>query len=593
MEKRLVLAVIVSIAFFFVWSWLFTPPPRERPPGESGDGGPAPIAGDGGSGGSTGEPEKDGATPILRDAAGVTPALPEIAGSPGPADPGIPEGSIVEALSEKVVSIETDLYSIRLTNRGARVVSWQLTDFRDDEGNQLDLVSTAATQLDILPLQILVDDGGATTRLRDALYRVERTEHTVEGRRVIDVGFTYADGAGLAAKKTLRIDAEGYLGEFTAAALVGGRPAAVYPVWGAGFGAHTGLETGYYADGSWAVVDLEGKTEFRGQAKIEPGEPWLVSGNISWAGVSDKYFAAVLVPDAPVQGRTQAEMHRLVREGREQFYLSMLILLPGVQRYGLFVGPKDYDILQELPKGLERLLDFGYFGFIAVPMFWALKYLHGYVANYGWAIILLTIAIRLLLFPFMHKTQVNMKRMQDKMKKIQPKMKALRERYRKLEQKAREKRDIGKRQKLRQQMNEEMMGLYKQEGVNPMGQMGGCLMLLLQMPIFFGFYKVLTIAIELRKAPFILWIDDLSIMDPWRITPIVMGGTMLVQQLMTSSAIPDPTQRRMMYMMPIVFTFFMLNMPSGLVLYWLVNNLLAIGQQYLVNKQAEAAPGSA
>ncbi|MEE9292794.1 MAG: membrane protein insertase YidC, partial [Acidobacteriota bacterium] len=133
----------------------------------------------------------------------------------------------------------------------------------------------------------------------------------------------------------------------------------------------------------------------------------------------------------------------------------------------------------------------------------------------------------------------------------------------------------------------EMMALYRREGVNPMGQMGGCLMLLLQMPIFLGFLKVLTIAIELRKTPFIFWIDDLSQMDPWRVTPIIMGATMMIQQIMTSSAIPDQTQRRMMYMMPVVFTFFMLNMPSGLVLYWLVNNLLGIGQQYLVNRQVQ------
>jgi YidC/Oxa1 family membrane protein insertase len=132
------------------------------------------------------------------------------------------------------------------------------------------------------------------------------------------------------------------------------------------------------------------------------------------------------------------------------------------------------------------------------------------------------------------------------------------------------------------------MALYKTEGINPMGQMSGCLMLLLQMPIFLGFLKVLTISIELRKAPFIFWIGDLSQQDPFWITPIVMGVTMLVQQMMMSSAMPDPTQRRIMYMMPIVFTFFMLKMPSGLVLYWLVNNLLAIGQQYLVNRQVQA-----
>lgn len=595
MEKRLVLAVIVSIVFFFLWSWLFSPalPPRSLE--ESFDGVSAPAGEslpDGGTGlqpSTTGGDRPGDQRPIMTKAAGGAPSIPGILGATAAvADPDITPGVEIAAEGEEIIEIDTDLYKIRLSNRGALVTSWKLLDYLNDEGEPLDLVSPAAADLNIQPLQILVDDPGATSRLRDALYRVERDEYQVEGRRIIDVQFTYADGRGLAATKTLRIDAGGYLGEFSAAVRVAGRPVTPYVLWGAGFAAHTGLEKGYYADGSWAVAEINGEVEFRSQAQIEPDEPWGLTGNIAWAGVSDKYFAAVFIPDTPVPGRTHAEMHRRVRDGREQFYLSMLLLIPGANHYLLYVGPKDYEVLQAQHRGLDGLLDFGWFWFVAEPMFKALKFLYGYVGNYGWAIILLTIAIRLLLFAFMHKTQVNMKKMQDKMKNVQPKMKALRERFKKLERKAMEKRDAGTRQKVRQQLNEETMALYRREGVNPMGQMGGCLMLLLQMPIFLGFLKVLTLAIELRKAPFILWIGDLSQMDPWRVTPIVMGATMLIQQMMTSSAIPDPTQRRMMYMMPVVFTFFMLNMPSGLVLYWLVNNLLAIGQQYLVNRQVQA-----
>jgi YidC/Oxa1 family membrane protein insertase len=137
-------------------------------------------------------------------------------------------------------------------------------------------------------------------------------------------------------------------------------------------------------------------------------------------------------------------------------------------------------------------------------------------------------------------------------------------------------------------MNEDMMALYKDEGINPFSSMSGCLPLLAQMPILYAFYTILTIAIELRQAPFLLWVRDLSVKDPYYVTPILMGATMLVQQLMTSSAIPDPAQRRMMYVMPVMFTWFFINLPSGLVLYWLVNNLLGILQQYLVNKEADA-----
>ena len=201
---------------------------------------------------------------------------------------------------------------------------------------------------------------------------------------------------------------------------------------------------------------------------------------------------------------------------------------------------------------------------------------------------ILTIVIRLLLFPLMHRSQVNMKKTQEKMKKIQPKIKSLRERYKRLERKEMEKKNAAGRHRLRQKMNEEMMVLYREEGINPLSSMSGCLPLLLQLPILIAFYNILGKAIELRHAPFIWWITDLSQMDPLYITPIIMGGTMLVQQIMTSSAMVDPMQRRMMYMMPIMFTIFFIKFPSGLVLYWLVSNLLSIGQQYLVNRQVES-----
>ena len=168
-----------------------------------------------------------------------------------------------------------------------------------------------------------------------------------------------------------------------------------------------------------------------------------------------------------------------------------------------------------------------------------------------------------------------MRHTQEKMKKIQPRVQAIKERYRKM------KRDMAGRQK----MNGEIMALYSKEGINPLGGMSGFLPLLLQVPILWGFYNLLNVAFELRQAPFALWITDLSKKDPYYVTPIVMGVTMLIQQVMTGSSIPDATQRRMMYLMPLIFTWFFKDLPSGLVLYWLVNNVLAIGQQYLINTQ--------
>jgi len=250
------------------------------------------------------------------------------------------------------------------------------------------------------------------------------------------------------------------------------------------------------------------------------------------------------------------------------------------------VGPKDYDILKGLGIGLDRLLDFGFFGVVALPLFYAMKVLQRYIGNYGWAIVLLTVVFRVLFFPLLYRGQIKMRVMQEKMKRVQPKVKAMRERYHRLEKKEAERGNVGARQKLRQEMNEELMKLYKEEDINPLGSMSGCLPLLLQLPILYAFYTILSISIELRHAPFMLWIRDLSQKDPYYVTPIIMGATQLVQQVMTSSSIPDPAQRRMMYLMPIMFTYIFLNFPSGLVLYWLVNNLLGIAQQYLINRQA-------
>src|SRR5207245_2754126 len=203
-------------------------------------------------------------------------------------------------------------------------------------------------------------------------------------------------------------------------------------------------------------------------------------------------------PVAP-EGKVRIKPLRLVEEGREHFFLSFALAVPGVSRYHLFVGPKDYDLLLSFRLGLERLVNFGVFSWFAMPLFYALKFIDRYIGNFGWAIVILTALIRVLFFPLMHRSQVKMRQMQEKMKRVQPKLKALH-----------------------------------------------------------------------------------------YIAPVIMGVTMLVQQRMTASSIPDPAQRRMMYLMPIMFTYFFLNLPSGLVLYWLTSNLLGIGQQYLINRQVEA-----
>ena len=586
MDRNTVLAIVLSAAVLLIWMALFPaqpPHPTTAPPAGTE---PSPVE-------RTVEPAMASPAPSTSPGPGNTApslsALGGVAGAPAAA-PDVPPGKRLEAAAEEEVAIDTPLVAIRLTNRGARVISWQLKKYLDDAGHPLELVSRAGRSLDHLPLQFLLDDPEATERLKKALYRVSRREGQEDGHDFTEVTLAWSDGQGLAATKTLRVPHDSYLADLKFAAAAGGKAIEPTLVWGAGFGAHNGQESGRYADTSWGVFDSPGlkSPQKRPQASLKPGQPWLEENAVSWAGVEDKYFAAVFVPPGrePRSGRVRFELLRLVEDGVEQFHLSMAIGLPGVSEIGLFVGPKDYDILKGMGIGLDRLLDFGFFGVVALPLFYAMKFLQRYIGNWGWAIVLLTVVFRVLFFPLLYRGQIKMRVMQEKMKRVQPKVKALKERYHRLEKKEAERGNVGARQKLRQEMNEEMMKLYRDEDINPLGSMSGCLPLLLQLPILYAFYTILSISIELRHARFMLWITDLSQKDPYYVTPIIMGATQLVQQVMTSSSIPDPAQRRMMYFMPIMFTYIFLSFPSGLVLYWLVNNLLGIGQQYLINRQA-------
>ena len=293
------------------------------------------------------------------------------------------------------------------------------------------------------------------------------------------------------------------------------------------------------------------------------------TGKVDWAGLDEGYFMTTMVPTAApkavltVQENQPGLMNMMLR--------SPETLAPGQDAslsYVLYFGPKELSNLKSLNLGLEKAVDFGWFHFMAVPLLYTLNFFDDYVHNYGWAIIILTIVIRVLFFWPNHKSYKSMKEMQ----KLQPKVAKLREKY---------KDD-------KETMNKELMSLYRTFKVNPMA---GCLPMLIQLPVFIALYNVLGYAIELRHQPFIptvpftdiVWLADLSTKDPLLITPIVMGLTMFVQQKMTPTA-GDPTQAKMMMFLPLIFTFMFLNFASGLVIYWLVNNVLSIIQQHYTNK---------
>jgi YidC/Oxa1 family membrane protein insertase len=295
---------------------------------------------------------------------------------------------------------------------------------------------------------------------------------------------------------------------------------------------------------------------------IEPFET-LERGDIKWFSFGGEYFTALLIPP-PSKEIT------LSVKGSEKELLRADVMTPSISippqgkvnvTYQIYLGPKDEDRLEALGVGAEKLTDFGYFTIVAKPLLWFIRLTHKVTGNYGMDIIIISILIKIIFLPL---TQISMKSMKE-MQKVQPEMNRLKEQY---------KNDKAK-------LQQEIMLLYKRRKINPMS---GCLPMLIQIPVFIALYNALQNGIEMRHAPFFLWIVDLSAKDPIYITPIIMGATMFIQQKMTPSA-ADPAQAKMFLLMPVMFTFLFLNFPSGLVLYWLVNNVLSIAHQYYLNKK--------
>jgi len=291
-----------------------------------------------------------------------------------------------------------------------------------------------------------------------------------------------------------------------------------------------------------------------------------VYDDFQFVGIEDNFFLTVLKPEHGGAGslHTVDLTEAGKTEKSRELYAGVNAAADGTLTTAAFFGPKQTQILDRY--GYERTLQYGTFGLVARFFLICLLWINKYTHNYGWAIIVLTILIKLVLYPLQHKWMMSMRKMQ----KLQPKMEAIKARYKKY------KTDPDQRQK----MNVDMMKLYQQEGVNPAG---GCVPMLIQFPIFIGFYNLLSHAIELRGQPWILWIHDLSLKDPYYITPVLMAVAMFVQQQITPTT-ADPAQKRMFMLMPLVFLFIFKEMPSGLVLYWLVQNVLTIIQQLIMNK---------
>ena len=544
MEKRVLLAVVLSFIVLYGSQALF-PPPQPQPK-------PAVPA--------------DTSTPG-RDAAGSnTPAQVPAAELPEPAIPSA--APVVADNEERRVTFENASVAATFSTRGAVLTSWRLKKYQDASGQPLELVPTNVPAGATRPFTLAVEDPAVTSTLSKALFKPSATEVRV-GSGPASLTFDYQDASGLSARKEFLFSPDApYVIDFTATVSRGDSTFVPTIEWGAALGSGLAVESAtmygppaqpiFYSDGSVSRIST-GDVEANARK----------DGVFGFAGVDDHYFlTAALAPGQPLH----LEYRRLSVpavgvEDKTANFIEWSARYQGPPRNAkFFAGPKDFDMLAALDRDLTRSIHFGMFARPVVPLLRALKWVNEFVGNYGVSIIVLTVLINLAMFPLRHKSVVSMRRMQE----LQPEVKAIQERYAKLKV----------TDPARQKMNTEMMSLYRERGVNPAS---GCVPMLLTLPVLFAFYSMLSVAIELRGAPFVGWIRDLSVHDPLFITPVLMGLTQFVQTKMTPTT-ADPMQQKMMMFMPLIFMTMLLWAPSGLVLYWTTSNLWTIGQQAVTNR---------
>ena len=470
----------------------------------------------------------------------------------------------VVASNETEFALDTSVYHIVFTNRGAAVKSWTLRQFSDSHGNALELVNTKAASKTGLPFTVRFRQNGPTSDLNAALW--------VAHPQADGLGVTYAFSDGqTTASKTFSFTKDGYLVQFADEVKMGGQSLPHLVQWRGGFG-DMAVEA---PEAHQAMIhyDLISNKLVSEPAKTAKNGPLPTDGSFSFAGIEDQYFTAVFL--APLTNQLQTTMFSdsvgTYVKNEEVPFPGIAVGGEGRNQLGLFVGPKKLSELQNVNPKLANVIDWGWFGLIAKPLFLVLQWMNaGYVHNYGWAIMLLTLAINVAMFPL---KLANLKSMR-KMQALQPELNRINEKYK----------GLSMTDPKAQKKQEETMALYKVHGVNPMG---GCLPMLIQLPFLYAFYKVLSVTVELRHAEW-LWIHDLSQPEQLaiRVLPIIMVASSFLMQKMTPMAGGDPSQQKVMQFMPLMWGYFFWSASSGLVLYWLTSNLVGIAQQWFFNKTA-------
>ena len=468
----------------------------------------------------------------------------------------------IMAAKEQEFTVETDLYRIRLSNRGAVVKSWQLKKYKDHTGGPLDLVNQAALAKVAGPFSLAMKDD-KTASLLNFAYFVQRPSEDP-----LAVNYEFSDGQTVC-RKSFKFDKISYLSQFSSEVIQNGIPLAHLVAWRGGFGDPTVLNREQVQKAVY--YDVPNSKLIKKVAKDAKDGSIMASGNYSFAGLDDLFFAFVILPKDNVSTQVVSVKDDVppVASGKDELYVGVELGGDSQNRFAMYVGPKDVDIIKRVDPKLQQLIDWGWFWFIAQPLFQALHFLNDqFVHNYGWSIVLITIIINLLLLPLRLTSMKSARKMQT----LQPQIAAINAKYK----------NLSLRDPKKAEQNQEVMDLYKQHGANPLG---GCLPMVIQLPILYAFYTVLTVTIEMRGANW-LWVRDLSQPETLalHVLPIVMILTQFIMQRITPNPTMDPSQARMMQFMPLMFGFFFYNMSSGLVLYWLTGNLVGILQQYVINR---------
>lgn len=541
-QLRMIAFIVITLAIFWAWSHFYKPPVQPpQPPGQT----------------------------VQQPAPAQTGASQVPAGSAMAA--GKLSKDVVQAAQEKSIVVESPLYRIELSNRGGVVRSWKLKKYLDDQKppRPLDLVNSSASQELGWPFSLMLTDTELESRANWALYRVEPGVDHLDAPA--DVTFHWSDGH-LDVTKTLKFSRD-YEMLIAVSATLDGKPLPAALAWRGGFGD----KAVYHASQLVSVFyKTNGKLNLLQYKKLGvPGkqdQPVQQSGPMEFAGIEDQFFTAAFLPDGTdlstwhwMQDHHITVDDKPTTEPEAQMAAGTSLGVP--LRMRAYVGPKDLTLLGKVKPPLEELIQFGWTGIIAKPLFEVLKWIYRYVPNYGWAIIVLTIVINTVLFPLKMKSWRSMQKMQ----KVQPEVRTIQDRYKK----------YAFNDPRKKKMNEEVMAVYQREGINPMGS---CLPMLFQMPIWWALWRVLTGAIELRHAPWIGWIHDLSVKDPYYILPASMAITMYLMTKMTPQTTTDPTQQKMMSLMPLMFGIFFFQLSSGLNLYMFTSNLIGVTQQVYLNR---------